>query len=60
MSVNRQSTNLVLQDKFYFVISQFSIGPLLATVRNPTLQVVGLQIPCAEKAGVAVDAPNYL
>ena len=29
---------------------------LLAPVCNPTLQVIGLQIPCMEKAGVALDA----
>ena len=29
---------------------------ILAPVCNPTLQVIWLQIPCMEKAGVAVDA----
>ena len=29
---------------------------ILAPVCNPTSQVIGLQIPCMEKAGVAVDA----
>ena len=28
----------------------------LIRVCNPTLQVIGLQIPCIERAGVAVDA----
>ena len=28
---------------------------VLAPVCNPTLQVIGLQIPCMEKTGVAVD-----
>ena len=31
---------------------------ILAPVSNPTLQVIGLQIPCMEKAGVAVDASH--
>ena len=29
---------------------------LVAPVCNPTLQVIGLQIPCMEKAGAALDA----
>ena len=31
-----------------------------APVCNPTLQVIGLQMPCVEKAGVAVDALQLL
>ena len=27
---------------------------------NPTLQVIGLQIPCMEKAGIVFDAYNYI
>ena len=30
----------------------------VAPACNPTLQVIGLQRPCMEKAGVAVNAPQ--
>ena len=33
---------------------------MTALVGNPTLQVIGLQIPCMKRAGVDVDASNYI
>ena len=37
----------------------YIVMTIIAPVCNPTLQVIGLQRPCMEKAGVAVDVPNY-
>ena len=38
------------------MVSSLTVAPLC----NPTLQVIGLHRPCMEKAGVAVNAVNYI
>ena len=45
---------MVFVNKMY-ILEEIALH-CIAPVCNPTLQVMGLQLPCMEKAGIAVDA----